>query len=394
MNLTSLPQLIEKRFNYLVETRRHLHQNPEISYHEFDTTEFIVSELQKLECEIVRPLKTGCLAIFKGNNPDSRVIALRADIDALKMQEYGDAKSAFLSTRENAAHCCGHDAHTTNLLGTAKNIQDLLPELEGTVVLIFQPGEEKLPGGGRLLMESGALHKLGIQRIYGLHTYPHAKPGVVLCRNAELMARPDEFEITFTGKGGHAAAPHRTVDTIVMAAQFVTAAQTVVSRNTDPTEKAVVTVGYFHGGQTYNVIPEKVDLKGTIRSFSKETADMLSGRLKEMAKHISAGFGGSADFTYNPGYPAVINHADTTRRFMEIAEKALGKEHVQWLERPIMAGEDFAFYQEEIPGTFFFLGSGTEETDSRWDWHHPKYNVDEEAMKTGTLLLTKLAFQG
>jgi amidohydrolase len=208
------------------------------------------------------------------------------------------------------------------------------------------------------------------------------------------MARPDEFEVTFTGIGGHAAAPHRTVDTIVMAAQFVTALQTVVSRNTDPTEKAVVTVGYFNGGLTYNVIPEKVEIKGTIRSFSKDTADMLSNRVKELATNIARAFGGSAEFRYNPGYPAVINNAETTQRFMEIANEALGSGQVHELERPIMAGEDFAFYQEEFPGTFFFLGSGTAKTDSQWDWHHPRYNVDEEALKTGTLLLSELAFRG
>jgi amidohydrolase len=384
----------EERFQQMVDYRRHLHKNPEISYHEFETTAFIVSELEKLHCEVIRPLETGCLAVFKSTVPSKRVVAIRADIDALRMTEYGDAKKDFMSTRENAAHCCGHDIHTANLLGLAHELNDRLSMLEGTVVLIFQPGEEKLPGGGKLLMEEGSLQRLGIQRIYGLHTYPHANPGHVLTKVGELMASPDEIEIVFTGVGGHAAAPHRTIDTIVMASAYVSALQSIVSRNVDPTEKAVVTIGSFHGGSAHNVIPEKVELKGTIRSFSRETANLLSSRAKELAEGIAKAYGGTAEFTYTQGYPPVINDATVTNQFFTLAKEEMGEDQVQELARPIMAGEDFAFYQQEFPGCFFFLGSGSEKEDARWEWHHPKYNVDEECLKTASKIMLKLALNG
>lgn len=387
-------QISEERFQQMVAYRRHLHKNPEISYHEFETTSFIIAELSKLNCEITRPLETGCLAIFKGQIPSKRIIAIRADIDALKMTEHGEAKKDFISTKENAAHCCGHDIHTANLLGLAHELNDRLSVLEGTVVLIFQPGEEKLPGGGKLLMQEGSLQRLGVQRIYGLHTYPHANPGQVLTKAGELMASPDEIEVVFTGIGGHAAAPHRTVDTIVMASAYINALQSIVSRNVDPTEKAVVTIGSFHGGSAHNVIPEKVELKGTIRSFSRETALLLSSRAKELAEGIAKAYGGTAEFTYNPGYPPVLNDAELTTRFFELAKEEMGEESVQELDRPIMAGEDFAFYQQKFPGCFFFLGSGSEKEDARWEWHHPKYNVDEQSLKTAVRVMLKLALKG
>jgi amidohydrolase len=387
-------EISPERFQQMVRFRRHLHKNPEISYHEFETTKFIIEQLSTLNCEITTPLETGCLAIFKGAISSDRIIAIRADIDALKMTEYGDAKEAFMSTKENAAHCCGHDIHTANLLGLAFELNECLDELEGTVVLVFQPGEETLPGGGKLLMEEGSLQRLGIQRIYGLHTYPHGNPGQLFSRKGELMASPDEIEVTFTGVGGHAAAPHRTIDTIVMASAFVSALQTIVSRNVDPTEKAVVTIGSFHGGSAHNVIPEKVELKGTIRSFSRETALLLSSRAKELAEGIAKAYGGSAKFTYKPGYPPVLNDETVTDRFFSIAKETIGEENVLDLARPIMAGEDFAFYQQEFPGCFFFLGSGSEKEDARWEWHHPKYNVDEESLKTAVKVMLKLALHG
>lgn len=381
-------------FDQMVEYRRHLHKNPEISYKEFETTRFIIQTLEKLNCRIEQPLETGCIAIFEGPNSNGECIALRADIDALQMEEYGEAKTDFLSTKEMAAHCCGHDAHTANLLGAAHIIHKHLDKLPHKVVLVFQPGEEKLPGGGRLLTEEGSLTRHGVQRIYGLHTYPHADPGTVLTRPNECMARPDEFEVTFIGKGGHAAAPHRTVDTIAMASQFVNTLQSVVSRNTDPTEYAVITVGSLHAGHTYNVIPEKAEIKGTIRSFSEQTAKLLSKRAQEVAEGIAQTYGGQALFRYKPGYPAVMNDPETTEHFFDLAKEVLGEQGVALQAKPIMAGEDFAFYQQQFPGTFFFLGSGSEACDARWDWHHPQYNVDEKALLTGAAMMSALAFRG
>lgn len=388
-----IQKLVEKKFDYMVQTRRYLHKNPEVSFKEFNTTEFIVKELNKVGFRVERPLETGCIGIIEGDRP-GKVIALRADIDALAMAEEGEAKSDFFSEREGVAHCCGHDAHTANMLGTAHILQEMKQNISGKILLIFQPGEEKLPGGGRLLTESGFLQKEGVDEIYGLHMSPEIAPGQIAVKPGPMMASPDEFEVEIIGKGGHAASPHLTIDPIVLAAQVITQFQTVVSRSVPPTEPAVVTVGRVRAGSTYNVIPEKAELIGTVRTFSRETAYLIKSRLEAIVKGVAEGAGGSYSFKFNEGYPAVINDEACTSKLMKAAELVLGKENVIELERPIMAGEDFAFYQQQFPGAFFFLGSGSDEADSKWSWHHPKYNIDEQAFLTGAALMVGIALQG
>lgn len=378
---------------WMISTRRHLHRNPEVSFKEYDTTAFIVNELEKMGIPTERPLKTGCVGVIEGRatgNSD-RVIALRADIDALAMEEMGEHKQEFISERPGAAHCCGHDAHTANLLGTARILTELADQIEGRIVLIFQPGEENLPGGGRLLCETGYLQEQGVQAIYGLHTSPLYEPGVVATKTGPLMARSDEFIAELTGVGGHAAAPHQTVDPLVMAAEAILKFQTIVSRNVDPTESAVLTVGRAQTGTTFNVISDRAEMAGTVRTFSRETAQLISRRMEQILKGVSEGSGGSYKFQYSEGYPAVINDEEVTRHFSEVARKVVGEDRYIDLERPIMAGEDFAFYQEHFPGTFFFLGSGSEEASSTWSWHHPKYNVDERCFLTGAPLMAAIA---
>ncbi|MFU8811803.1 MAG: M20 metallopeptidase family protein [Balneolaceae bacterium] len=383
--------LVQGEYDYMVHTRRHLHKNPEVSFKEHDTTEFIVRELKSLGLPVERPLETGCVAILEGGQQSDRVIALRADIDALAMDEAGEAKQAFLSERPGAAHCCGHDAHTTNLLAAARILVGMQEEVPGTVLLIFQPGEEKLPGGGRLLCETGFLQERGVQQIFGLHTIPQYKPGEIGVKPGPLMARPDEFEITLHGTGGHAASPHTAVDPIVMAASVIQQFQTIVSRSVDPTENAVVTIGRVRAGTTYNVIPETAELIGTVRTFSVDTAHLIRSRMDTILKGVTQAAGGSYDFAFNEGYPAVVNDEEATDTVLRVATTLLGEQKIHQLERPLMAGEDFAFYQQHFPGAFFFLGSGSEAADSQWSWHHPRYNVDEESMRTGTALLVGLA---
>ncbi len=380
--------------SWMVDIRRHLHRNPEVSYQEYETTRFIEQQLTRLGIRVERPLETGCIGILEGKQvrePGRQVIALRADIDALAMQEEGEHKEGFLSERPGIAHCCGHDAHTANLLGAARIVADFADRLQRTVVFIFQPGEEMLPGGGRLLTETGILQELGVQEIYGLHTNPMHPPGTIAVKSGPMMARPDEFEAELVGKGGHAAAPHMAVDPVVMAAGAVTAFQTIVSRNLDPTEPAVITVGKIEGGSTYNVIPEKALLKGTVRTFSKETAFRIRDRMEQVLDGVARTAGGSYRFRFNEGYPAVDNDPLLTEKLRKTASALLGEERVIRLERPVMAGEDFAFYQQVIPGVFFFLGSGSPETGSDWSWHHPKYNVDESSFLTGAPLMAALA---
>lgn len=376
----------EEYFDYMVEVRRHLHRNPEVSFKEFDTTEFILGELKKRGIETKQPLETGCIGIIRGGSP-GKVIALRGDIDALPMAEEGDAKEGFKSERRGAAHCCGHDFHTANLLGAANILMDLKEELRGTVVLIFQPAEEKLPGGAGVLCDSGILHELGVEEVYGLHTHPDFSPGQIAVKSGPFMACTSEFELEIIGKGGHAAAPHTSVDPIVAGALVIQQFQTIVSRSIDPTEPSVITVGKIEGGTAHNIIPEKVKMIGTVRAFSMDTARFIKMRMEEILKGVSAAAGTQYKFLFREGYPAVVNDELCTGIITKAAEKIAGNESIMILERPIMAAEDFAFYQQHFPGAFFFLGSGSTEADSQWGWHHPRYNVDETAFRTSASLM-------
>lgn len=384
-------ELSDKYFGYMVETRRYLHQHPEVSYHEFETTRFIKQELTKLGISYHSPLETGCVGIIEGGKKSDRVIALRADIDALPMQEEGPAKAGFLSQNEGAAHCCGHDAHTANLLGVAKILTELKSEISGKVLLIFQPGEEKLPGGGKLLCQTGFLQEQGVQAIYGLHTSPSHAPGTIATRPGPMMASPDEFEVEIFGKGGHAARPHEAIDPIVMAAQFINQVQTIVSRSVNPNEAAVVTVGKIEAGTAHNIIPESVKMLGTVRTLSRQTAELIEQKLEAMLRGITEAAGGSYLFRFNKGYPVVHNSLAETEQVQEAMRSLFGEESVEIMETPVMAGEDFAFYQEHFPGTFFFAGSGSDEAESKYVWHHPKYNVDERMFRYSAPLMAALA---
>ena len=385
-----IKELTEKYHHEMVATRRYLHQHPEVSYKEFETTKFIKNELQKLGIHYESPLETGCIGILEGGKESNRVIALRADIDALAMDEEGDFKKDFISQNPGAAHCCGHDAHTANLLGAAKILSEMKDELEGTVLFVFQPGEEKLPGGGRLLCETGFLQSRNVQQVYGLHTSPAYTPGTIATKAGTLMGRPDEFEIEIFGKGGHAARAHKAIDPIVLASQFINAAQTIVSRNVDPTEPAVVTIGRIEGGTAHNVIPESVKLWGTVRTLSQETAMLIKGRLEALLKGVTESAGGNYSFHFNEGYPAVVNTVPETENVINAAKKLFGNDSFIELERPVMAGEDFSFYQEIFPGAFFHVGSGSAESESTYSWHHPKYNVDDEFFLTAAPLMVAL----
>ncbi len=384
---------IEQLFPKMVAHRRYLHQHPELSYKEFETTAYIEKQLSDLGYQIHRPLETGLVAVLNPNLDSERVLAFRADIDALPITEEGDAKQVFISKNPGVAHCCGHDMHTANLLGVAELLKAYETSIKHKIVLIFQPAEEKLPGGGRLIMESGILQKLGVTEVYGLHTSPKHPVGTIALKNGPLMARPDEFILTIKGKGGHAAAPHDAVDPIVIAAQVITTIQSVVSRTVDPTESAVVTIGSIHGGTVHNVIPERVEMKGTVRTFRKELAEKISKTIENTAKGIAQAFGGDAELQFDPGYPAVINTPETTDFIREIVRDLYGEHALIEMEKPIMAGEDFAFYQEEFPGTFFFLGTSSDKTQSVYPWHHPKYNADEEGMKYAAPIFLKLALR-
>ncbi|MCH2449619.1 MAG: amidohydrolase [Gracilimonas sp.] len=389
---SKIEKLSEKYLPEAIETRRYLHRNPELSFMEFETTKFIKAELDKLGIPHESPLETGCVGILEGGRKSDKMIALRADIDALPILEEGDAKSAFMSENKGIAHCCGHDAHTSNLLIAAKILKELQSEIEGTVLLVFQPGEEKLPGGGKLLSETGFLQNKGVNAIYGIHTSPMHKVGTMATKPGALMASTSEFEVEIIGKGGHAARAHEAIDPVVLASQYINAVQTIASRNVDPTEPVVVTIGRIEGGTAHNIIPEKIKLWGTARTLSPETENLVIDRLEALAKGITESAGGSYKFQFNRGYPAVINTEKEAQTVLNSAKELFGQESVVEMRRPIMAGEDFAFYQKHFPGAFFFVGSGSEEADSLYPWHHPKYNVDDRFFEVATPLMVSLVF--
>lgn len=390
---SQIAELAKKYFSETVETRHYLHKYPELSFKEYKTTEFIKSRMDELGISYENPLESGCVGILKGGIESDRVVALRADIDALPILEVGDAKQEFLSMNEGVAHCCGHDAHTANLLTVARILADLRDDIKGTVLLIFQPGEEKLPGGGKLLMETGFLQEYGVDAIYGIHTSPMHPAGIVATKAGPLMASTSEFEVEIIGKGGHAARAHEAIDPIVLASQYINSVQTIASRHVDPTEPVVVTIGKIEGGSAHNIIPEKVKLWGTARTLSPDTETLVIERLEAILRGITREAGGDYTFKFNRGYPAVINTDKEAEQILESARKILGNDNVIELRKPVMAGEDFAFYQKEFPGAFFFVGSASKEADSEYPWHHPKYNVDDRFFETATPLMASLVFE-
>lgn len=389
---SQIQELSKKYLKDSISIRRYLHQHPEVSYKEYETTKYIKGKLDEIGIPYESPLETGCVGILKGAKQSDRVIALRADIDALPIEEEGEAKQDFISQNKGVAHCCGHDAHTANLLTAARILKEMQNEIEGTVLFVFQPGEEKLPGGGKLLSETGFLQEQKVQAIFGLHTSPMHKTGTIATKAGPLMAAPDEFEVEIIGKGGHAARAHETVDPIVLSAQYINAIQTIASRSVDPTEPVVVTVGKVEGGTAYNIIPEKVKLWGTARTLTPETADLVQERMEALAKGITESAGGSYTFTFNKGYPPVINTEKEARTILDSATRLFGADAAIEMKRPVMAGEDFAFYQEYFPGAFFFVGSGSDTSDSQYPWHHPKYNVDDRFFEVATPLMVSLVF--
>jgi amidohydrolase len=392
-DITIIRKIIEQSgifYPEMVKNRRHLHRNPELSFTEYETTRFIKEKLARLGYEIHSPTPTGCVAFMKGGIESSKVTALRADIDALPIREEGEVKKEFISVKPGISHCCGHDLHTANLLGTAAILAGNKELIPGTVVLIFQPGEEKLPGGASLICESGILDELGVQEIYGLHTDPNLDPGKIGIRHGRLMAKPDEFSVKVTGKGGHAASPHNCIDPVVILSQIVVQLQTIVSRNINPADQAVITIGKIEAGTAHNIIPAEGSLYGTVRTFMDETAEVIRRRIETIVTHTALSYGAVAEFVYESGYPAVINYPEQSGKVIGIATSLFGPDAVRLMPEPYMAGEDFSYYLQKIKGAFFFLGSGSTRADSHHAWHHPRYNVDEKCLITGSALFASL----
>ena len=363
-----------------IEVRRYLHAHPELSYKEFDTSAYIQHKLTALHIPFEVKATTGVIGLIEGKNPGKRVVALRGDMDALPITEENDVP--YKSTKPGIMHACGHDVHTTCLLGAAKILSTLKNEWEGTVKLIFQPGEEKNPGGASLLIKEGVLENPSPQNIFALHVHAGLQVGKLSFRGGMVMASADEIYITIRANGGHAAAPQHTADTILIAANLVVSLQQIVSRNNDPFNPSVLSITSFQGGYTTNVIPSEVKLMGTFRAMNETWRFKAHELITKMATALVHGMGAEIDIKIDVGYPFVLNNEALSTAARKKAEAYLGAANVEETELR-MGAEDFAYYSHQIPGCFFRLGVGNIAKGISIGVHTPTFNIDEDAIETG-----------
>jgi hippurate hydrolase len=363
--------------------RHNLHANPELSYKEFNTSKFIQDHLQSLGIPFKVMAETGVVALIEGKK-SNRVIALRADIDALPIQEANNV--AYASKVPGVMHACGHDVHTTILLGAARILNETKAHWEGTVKLIFQPGEEKNPGGASILIKEGVLENPAPTAIIGLHVHPILETGKLSFKSGKAMASADEIYITVKGKGGHAATPHLTADTVLAASELVVALQKVVSRDKDPLSPSVLSICAINGGFTTNVIPSEVKLMGTFRAMDETWRFNAHKRMKEIADGIATSSGAEIDFKIDVGYPTVYNDPVITEKARSIAASTMGISNIEEGELR-MGAEDFGYYSQKIAGCFFRLGTGNKQKNITSGVHTPTFDIDEDAIEIGMRMM-------
>ncbi|MDV2683424.1 M20 family metallopeptidase [Alkalihalophilus lindianensis] len=384
--IEKLHKSLESYYSEMVELRRTLHQHPELSFEEVKTPELIADYLEALGVEVKRNVGgRGVVGYIRGGKP-GKTVALRADFDALPIEE--ETGLSFASKVPGVMHACGHDGHTATLLVVAKVLMKHQQDLEGTVVLIHQFAEELAPGGAIAMIEDGCLE--GVDAIFGTHLWSTMPLGEIGYRRDAIMAAADRFEIEFHGRGGHGASPHETIDAIAVGTSVVQNLQHIVSRNVDPLKSAVLSVGSFHAGGAFNVIADRAKVVGTVRTFESEVQDMMIERLEQVTKGVCDAMGATYQFEYKKGYPAVINDPLETDRFVRVAIDLQGEELVKEMA-PVMGGEDFAYYLQHVPGTFFFTGAGNVDQGIIYPHHHPKFDFDESAMLVAGKLLTSAA---
>jgi len=385
-----IQELSQKIFNDVVANRRHLHTNPELSFHEQKTSAFVAGKLDELGLAYEKMADTGLVALIKGDLPSNNVVALRADMDALPITEANDVP--YKSQNVGVMHACGHDAHTSSLLGTARILTELKSQFAGTVKLIFQPAEEKLPGGASLMIKEGVLENPKPQAVLGQHVMPLIDAGKVGFRAGKYMASTDELYVTVKGKGGHGAQPQQNIDPIIITAHILTALQQVVSRFADPKSPSVLSFGKVIANGATNVIPNEVYLEGTFRTMDEKWREEAHKRMKKMAEGIAESMGGSCDFNIMRGYPFLINEEVLTAATRGHAEDYLGKENV--LDLDIwMAAEDFAYYSQVADSCFYRLGTRNESRGITSSVHTPTFDVEEDAFKISTGLMAYLAIK-
>ena len=374
----------------VVGYRQHIHANPELSFKEFQTSIFIKEKLTAWGIEYVEMANTGVVGLIKGDIPSENIIALRADMDALPIHEVND--KPYISKNHGVMHACGHDVHSSSLLGTAYILSQLKAEFAGTVKFIFQPAEELLPGGASIMIKEGVLENPKPQAIVGQHVMPLIDTGKVGFRSGIYMASTDELYVTVHGKGGHGAQPHQNIDPVLITAHIIVALQQIVSRNADPRLPSVLSFGKVNANGATNIIPNEVKLEGTFRTLSEEWRNEAHRLMKKMAEGIAESMGGSCDFQIMRGYPFLINEEKLTANARAFAEDYLGKENVIDLDI-WMAAEDFAYYSQVANACFYRLGTGNVAKGTTYSVHTPNFDIDEDALKTSTGLMAYIALK-
>ena len=384
-----IKQLASKYQSDIVACRRHLHKNPELSFHEFNTQKFVEAKLNEYGIKnIQRMANTGVVALVEGKNPSKKIIALRGDMDALPIKETNNVE--YKSVNEGVMHACGHDVHTSSLLGVARILNEVKEDFEGTIKFIFQPGEEKLPGGASLMIKEGVLENPKPSSVIGQHVMPQINAGKVGFRKGLYMASTDELYVTVKGKGGHGAMPHLVIDPVMITSHLIIALQQIVSRNVKPTIPSVLSFGKVIANGATNVIPDEVYLEGTFRTLNEEWRDEAHRKMKHLAETLVESMGGKCIFDIHRGYPFLVNDDAVTDRARKAAEEFLGKENVEDLEI-WMAAEDFSFYSQKAPACFYRLGVRNESRGIISSVHTSTFDIDESALETGMGLMAWMA---
>ena len=383
-------ELVRHYTKRVQELRRQIHANPELSYEEVETAALVAGEIRALGAEVEENVAGGhgVIATIQGRKP-GRTIGLRADMDALSIQE--ETGLPFTSKHSGKMHACGHDAHTAMLLGAAHVLWDMRDSFDGTVKLIFQPAEEKTPeGGAKAIVASGVLG--AVDAVYGLHVWPQLPTGTIGVKAGPVMAASDHVTVTIHGQSSHAAMPHKGVDAIAAAAQFITAAQDIISRQTNPLHPSVLTFGLIQGGTRYNIIPDEVVVEGTCRTYNPDTQDYIEGQLGRLLGGLDMMFGTNSTLLYERGHGAVINSVEQAALAAQVVRERFGESALAAIQEPAMTAEDFSAYLNAYGGAFLWLGTA-EEGKPAWPLHHPQFSIDEKMLPQGVELLSSLALK-
>ncbi len=389
---TELRKDVDEILPGVVADRRHLHENPELAFEEYETAKFVAERLAALGVEDIQTGigGTGVTGLIRGGQGDGKVVMLRADMDALPILEENAVD--YKSRKDGVMHACGHDAHTAMLLGTTRLLMDRRSEFAGTVKVLFQPAEELPPGGAIGMIRDGALENPRVDVVLGLHVSSETPAGQIALRARAGSASSDRFRILVQGKGGHAARPQASVDSVVIGSEIVMALQTLVAREVDPTKAAVVSITAFLAGEAFNVIPDTAELRGTVRTLDQEVRDLLEKRLIAVAEGIGAAHRAEVKVEFIRGYPGIVNDPEISALVRAAATEAVGEEQV--IDSPVgMGGEDFSYFSLERPGCFFNVGTRNDERGIVWGHHHPRFDVEEEGFVAGMSTMATAALK-